>query len=152
MIYYILRGAFGTFDFKSLLIFSSNPGTPKEHNILSKSRSTLIFGVCLALDAFEEWVFIAISTHPLFQVPAWVLFALNSIKACYFCFLDQKLLLRLLQVFPIILLFDRWAISSKETTYFLSRRPFDINSKVHVFIHRGTTRLQASYNWINRHS
>ena len=152
MIYYILRGAFGTFDFKSLLIFSSNPGTPKEHNILFKSSSTLISEVCLALDAFEEWVFIAIFIHPISQVPAWVLFVLDSIKACCFCFSDQKLLLRLPLVFPIILLFDRWAIFFKETTYFLSRLPSDINSKVHIFLHRGTTRLQASYNWINRHS
>jgi hypothetical protein len=152
MIYYILRGAFGTFDFKSLLIFSSNPGTPKEHNILHRIRSTLISGVCLALDVFEEWVFIAIFTHHLFRVLVWVLFVLNSIKACCFCFLDQKLLLRLLQVSPIILLFDQWAIFSKETTYFLSRRPFDINSRVHIYLHRGTTRLQANYNWINRHS
>jgi len=70
MIYYILRLAFGTFDFKSLLIFSSNPGTPKEHNILSQTRNTWIFGVYLAWDAFEEWVFTVIFTHLLFQVPA----------------------------------------------------------------------------------
>ena len=152
MIYYIFRVAFGTFDFKSLFIFSSNPGTPNEHNILYNSRSTLISGVYLAWGVFEEWGFIAIFIHLLFQAPVWVLFVLSNIKACCFCFLDLKLLLHLLQVFLIALWFDRWVTFAKETTYFLSRQPFGTHSKVLIFLHRGTTRLQASYNWINRHS